>query len=93
MSGVRLLTFTNEIHDFEPSNEFIFALACQFLEFSHLLEIRADLPQTFLISLLVQLFQQRDVCLKVFIIVANVYKCSKERWWKNDFKSLPVFLD
>lgn len=57
-----------------------------------MLKICTDLPQTFLICLLVQLLQQWDVSLKVFIVVAHVYKSSKERWWKNDLESLPVFF-
>ena len=49
--------FADQIHDFEAADELVFSVTSQLLEVSHGLKVKSDLPETLLISLLVELFQ------------------------------------
>ena len=86
-------SFTNQIHDFETTDELVFSFACQFLEISHLLEVSPYLSQSLIASLLVQLLQKWDVCLKFFVVVSNVYEGTKQARREDHLKGLTVFID
>ena len=91
--GRRRLTFAYQVHNLEPTNELVLALARQLLELAHLLKVCSDLAQTLLICLLVQLLEEGNVSLEVLIVVANVDKGSEERGWEDHFEGLAILFN
>ena len=58
-----------------------------------MLEVSLDCPQLLFSHLLVELLQQRDVGLKVLVVVADIDEGSEQVWRENNFEGLPVLLD